>query len=88
MAHPIDNANLRVTLEQWRALQAVVDAGSYARAAERPHKSQLAVTYAVQQLEQALRVKVFELQGRKTVLTDPGLLLYRRAGVGPALDSE
>ena len=41
----------RVTLDQWRALVAVVDAGGYAQAAEALHKSQSAVTYAVQKLE-------------------------------------
>ena len=35
-----------VSLEQWRALIAVVEAGGYAQAAEALHKSQSAVTYA------------------------------------------
>jgi DNA-binding transcriptional LysR family regulator len=51
----------RITLEQWRALTAVVDAGGYAQAAEALHKSQSAVTYAVQKLESVLGVKVFEI---------------------------
>ena len=46
-----------VTLEQWRALVAVVDAGGYAQAAEALHKSQSAVTYAVQKLESQLGVE-------------------------------
>jgi DNA-binding transcriptional LysR family regulator len=69
-----------VALEQWRALRAVVDAGGYAQAAETLHKSQSAVTYAVQKLERALGIKVFELKGRKAALTTVGQLLYRRAG--------
>jgi DNA-binding transcriptional LysR family regulator len=40
-----------ISLEQWRALVAVVDEGGYAAAAEGIHKSQSAVTYAVQQVE-------------------------------------
>lgn len=68
-----------ITLEQWRALIAVVDAGGYAQAAERLHKSQSTVTYAVQKLEAVLGVQAFELQGRKAVLTPTGQLLYRRA---------
>src|ERR1700674_2674340 len=72
-------ANLRVTLEQWQALQAVVDHGGYARAAEALHKSQSAVTYAVQKIESLLGVKAFEIHGRKAVLTEPGQVLYRRA---------
>ena len=46
----------RVTLEQWRTLVAVVDAGGYAQAAEALHKSQSAITYAVQKLETQLAV--------------------------------
>ena len=68
-----------ITLEQWRALIAVVDAGGYAQAAEALNKSQSAVTYAVQKLQSVLGVKAFEVQGRKAVLTPTGQLLYRRA---------
>ncbi|MGQ0698910.1 MAG: LysR family transcriptional regulator [Panacagrimonas sp.] len=69
----------KISLEQWRALMEVVDAGGYAQAAEALHKSQSAVTYAVQKIESMLGVKVFEVQGRKAVLTTTGSLLYRRA---------
>lgn len=68
-----------IALEQWRALIAVVDAGGYAQAAEKLHKSQSAVSYAVQKIESQLDVKAFEIQGRKAVLTPTGQLLYRRA---------
>lgn len=69
----------KVTLEQWRALLAVIDAGGYAKAAELLNKSQSAVSYAISQLESALGVKVFQLQGRKAVASPAGELLYRRA---------
>jgi DNA-binding transcriptional LysR family regulator len=69
----------RITLEQWRALQAVVEAGGYAQAAERLHKSQSTVTYAVQKIQHLLNVKAFEIRGRKAVLTEAGQVLYRRA---------
>jgi DNA-binding transcriptional LysR family regulator len=68
-----------ITLEQWRALIAVVDAGGYAQAAEALHKSQSSVTYAVQKLESLLKVKAFEIHGRKAILTPVGQMLYRRA---------
>ena len=71
----------RITLEQWQALVAVVDAGGYAQAAERLHKSQSSVTYLVQKLESLLGVKAFEIKGRKAALTPAGELLYRRARV-------
>ena len=72
-------ASPRITLDQWQALMAVVDAGGYARAAEALHKSQSSVTYAVQKLESLLGVKAFEIHGRKAILTPTGQLLYRRA---------
>ncbi len=71
----------RITLEQWRALIAVVDAGGYAQAAGALNKSQSSVTYAVQKLQSLLGVKAFEIEGRKAVLTPTGKLLYRRARV-------
>ena len=74
MSHPP-----RISLEQWRSLLAVVDAGGYAKAAEALHKSQSSLTYALQKLESLLGVKVFEIRGRKAVLTPTGELLYRRA---------
>jgi len=66
-------------LEQWRSLLAVVDAGGYAQAAAVLHKSQSAVTYAVQKIEALLGVKAFEVIGRKAQLTPTGEVLYRRA---------
>lgn len=71
--------SLHITLEQWRALIAVVEAGGYAQAAEALHKSQSAVTYAVQKIESALGLQAFELRGRRAVLTPTGQMLYRRA---------
>lgn len=73
------STNPHITLEQWRALIQVVDAGGYAQAAERMHKTQSAVSYAVQKMESVLGVKVFKVKGRKAVLTPTGALLYRRA---------
>lgn len=69
----------RITLEQWRCLVAVVEAGGYAQAAAVLHKSQSSVTYAVQKMESMLEVRAFEIQGRKAVLTPTGQMLYRRA---------
>ena len=71
--------NPHISLEQWRALIEVVDAGGYAQAAEKLCKSQSAVSYAVQKIEATLAVKAFEIQGRKAILTPMGQMLYRRA---------
>jgi DNA-binding transcriptional LysR family regulator len=73
------NPPARITLEQWRSLTAVVDAGGYAQAAEALNKSQSTITYAVKKLEETLGVSAFEIKGRRAVLTSTGELLYRRA---------
>jgi DNA-binding transcriptional LysR family regulator len=75
----------KITLDQWSALVAVVEAGGYAPAAERLHRTQSTVTYTIKKLEDLLGLKVFELQGRKAVLTAAGQALYRR---GKALIEE
>lgn len=75
----VPTSNPHITLEQWRCLVAVVDAGGYVQAAEALHKSQSSITYAVQRLEHVLDVKVFSIQGRKAILTPVGRMLYQRA---------
>ena len=71
----------KIALDQWRTLISVVEAGGYAQAAEQIHKSQSTLTYSVQKLERLLGVKVFEIQGRKAVLTPAGQVLYRRGKI-------
>jgi DNA-binding transcriptional LysR family regulator len=71
----------KLALDQWRTLVAVVEAGGYAQAAEHLHKSQSTLTYSVQKMERLLGVKVFEIQGRKAVLTAAGQVLYRRGRI-------
>ena len=78
-------ARPKISIDQWTTLVSVVDSGSYAKAAELLHKSQSTLTYAIQQMEKLLAVKLFELRGRKAVLTPTGELLYRR---GKALVDE
>lgn len=69
----------RISLDQWNVLVSVVESGGYAKAAQRIHKSQSTLTYSIKKMESLLGVKVFELKGRKAVLTPTGELLYRRA---------
>lgn len=71
-------ATPRITLDQWAALVAVVEAGGYAAASQRLHRTQSTVTYTIQKLEDQLAVKVFEIRGRRAVLTAAGEVLYRR----------
>lgn len=69
----------RVTLEQWRMLQAVVDHGGYAGAAEALSKSVSTVNYGIRRLEAGLGVELLELEGRRAVLTRAGRELLRRS---------
>ncbi len=70
---------MRVSLDQWQALIAVVDAEGYAQAAEQLNKSQSSVSYAINKLEEQLGIKVFQLEGRRAQLTEAGEGLLRHA---------
>lgn len=69
----------RVTLEQWRTLQAVVDHGGYAQAAAALHRSQSSVSYTVARMQEQLGVPLLEIVGRKAELTEAGAVLLRRS---------
>lgn len=69
----------KISLEQWAAFKAVVDEGSFARAAEALNKSQSTISYAVAKLEERLPAPVLHIQGRKAELTELGKVMYRHA---------
>jgi DNA-binding transcriptional LysR family regulator len=67
------------TLEQWRILQAVVDHGGYAQAAEKLNKSQSSLNHAVAKLQHQLGIPLLEVKGRKAYLTEQGEVMLRRS---------
>lgn len=69
----------RVSLEQWAALQAVIDYGGFAQAAEALNKSQSSISYAIRKLQEQVPVPVLVQSGRRAVLTEAGEVLLRRA---------
>ncbi|WP_263260829.1 LysR family transcriptional regulator [Pseudomonas sp. RIT-PI-S] len=69
----------RVTLDQWRTLQAVVDHGGFAQAAQALHRSQSSVSYTVGRMQEQLGVPLLRIDGRKAVLTEAGAVLLRRS---------
>ena len=69
----------RVTLDQWRTLQAVVDHGGFAQAAEALHRSQSSISYTVARMQEQLGVPLLRIDGRKAVLTEAGEVLLRRS---------
>ncbi|WP_144968318.1 LysR family transcriptional regulator, partial [Pseudomonas sp. DE0010] len=52
----------RVSLDQWRTLQAVVGHGGYAQAAEVLHRSQSSVSYTVARMQEQLGVPLLRLE--------------------------
>jgi DNA-binding transcriptional LysR family regulator len=77
---------MRVDLDAVEALVAVDAEGGFAKAASSLHKSQSAVSHAIQRLEAALGVALFDRSGHRAVLTpagraivDEGQLLLARA---------
>ena len=70
---------LKTTLEQWRMFKAVVDHGGFNQAAEAIHKSQSTIHHSVHKLEEVIGVQLLETKGRKTLLTQAGQVMLRRA---------
>ncbi|CUA81371.1 DNA-binding transcriptional regulator, LysR family [Gulbenkiania indica] len=75
----------KTSLEQWRVLQTIVEAGGYAQAAAQLHRSQSSVSYAVTRLQAQLGIDLLVPQGRRMVLTDAGRALLAEAA--PLLES-
>ena len=69
----------KVSLDQWKTLQAVVEYGGFAAAAEKLHRSQSSVSYAVNRLQTLLGVKLLNIEGRKAVLSEAGNILLQRS---------
>jgi len=69
----------KTTLEQWRVLQAIVEHGGYAQAAEALHRSQSSVSYMVARLQEQVGVELLAIEGRRARLTDKGKVLLAQA---------
>ncbi|WP_419905164.1 LysR family transcriptional regulator [Kiloniella sp.] len=68
-----------MTLDQLKALCAVVDYGGFRAASEALHKSQSAISIAIKNLEQELRVSLFEREGYRPQLTTRGKVIAQKA---------
>lgn len=69
----------RVTLEQWRVFQAIIEQGGYAQAAAYLHRSQSAISYAMSRLQEQLGISLLKIEGRKALLTEQGQILLNRS---------
>ena len=70
---------MRTTLDEWEILQAIVQSGGFAAAAEQLNRSQSTISYGVARLQKQLGIKLFELKGRKAHLTEAGRVLLADA---------
>lgn len=70
---------MKTTLEQWQLLQAVVDCGSFARAAEEFNRSQSSLSYQLTLMQERLGVPLLTIVGRKAELTPQGQQLLAQA---------
>ncbi|WP_233201262.1 LysR family transcriptional regulator [Chromobacterium alticapitis] len=66
-------------MEQWQVLQAIVEEGGFAQAAERLHRSQSSVSYMMARLREQLGVDLLRPEGRRMRLTAEGAVLLREA---------
>ena len=69
----------RVTIEQWRVFQAIIEQGGYAQAAKYLHRSQSAISYSMSKLQEQLGIPLVKVEGRKAVLTEQGEILLDRS---------
>ena len=60
-------------------MQAIVEYGGFAQAAEALHRSQSSISYTASRLQEQLGVKLLEIHGRKAKLTESGEALLRHA---------
>ncbi|GAA4033822.1 LysR family transcriptional regulator [Actimicrobium antarcticum] len=67
------------TIDQLRVFVAVVDAGSFSRAAKELHRTQSVISYTIANLEAQLNVVLFDRSKRKPLLTAAGQLLLADA---------
>jgi DNA-binding transcriptional LysR family regulator len=68
---------MNLDLDTFRVLVAVVEHGSFAKAAEHLCRAQSAVSYKVKKLEEAVGQQVFDRDGYRATLTDTGKLLLK-----------
>lgn len=69
----------RISLDQWRSFVATVEQGGFLQAAEKLNKTQSAVSHAVKKMEFLLGKDLFQIEGRKAVLTSLGQALLPHA---------
>ena len=62
----------KISIEQWRMFISVVDCGGFAQAGDALYKTQSTVSHSIKKLEGTLNNSLFDMSGRKAVLTPFG----------------
>ncbi len=70
-------SKLRLDLDSLNVIQAIVQQGSFAKAAAALHRVPSTISYTVSKLESALNIQIFERYGHKVRLTEAGAELHR-----------
>ena len=68
-----------LTLDQLQIFLAIVDEGSFSKAAKRLNRAQSAVTYGIQKLEAQFDLPLFDRSAYRPELTEAGRTLLMRA---------
>ena len=68
-----------LTLDQIQIFLAVVDEGSFSKAAKKLNRAQSAVTYGIQKLEAQIDLPLFDRASYRPTLTEAGRTLLSRA---------
>lgn len=68
---------MRIDLDALEVLDVIVREGSFARAAERLHRAQSAISYQIRKLEQGLDLVLFDRSQYRAQLTDAGERIWR-----------
>ncbi|MBM7073648.1 LysR family transcriptional regulator [Shewanella sp. 202IG2-18] len=63
---------MKIDIEAFKVMQVLVEEGSFAKAADRLHKAQSAVSYQIKKLEQHLGVELFSREQYRAKLTPQG----------------
>ncbi len=79
---------MALNCDEIEAVLAVVEAGGFRAAALKLHKSQSAISYIIKNIENNLKIKVFDRDGQQTKLTDAGQIIYNKALVLNKINKE
>ncbi|MCB1754079.1 MAG: LysR family transcriptional regulator [Gammaproteobacteria bacterium] len=71
------NSNSKIDLDGLRVVNAIVQEGSFVRAAALLHRVPSTISYTINKLESGLGIKIFERDGHRVRLTESGAELHR-----------